>query len=324
MNRKVFSILATGIVLFSSDLALAQQATKMWRVGIFHVGLDHVPPTLEPLRRELKGLGYEEGRNLHVDWRNLAHEEAAHGAAQEFKKNGVDLIVAYENQTVRAAQAATSEIPIVFFAVTDPVVEGFVKSLAHPGGNSIGFANRGELYSKEIELFQEIVPQLRRLLVLIDPHDPTTNRAFKEVHTTTAALKINLLERQASTQPDIEHVFRTTKPGEVDGVYVVSPNLRTKFSAVLTKLSLQNRLPFFAYRKEWVEQGALFSYAFLSLQDASQGAVYIDRILKGTKPGDLPVQQPTKFELVINLKTAKQIGLTIPPNVLTRADKVIR
>ena len=143
------------------------------------------------------------------------------------------------------------------------------------------------------------------------------------MHITATPLKINLLERQASTQPDIDHVFRTTKPGEIDGVYVVSPNLRTKFSAMLTKLSLQNRVPFFAYRKEWVEQGALFSYAFLPVQP-SQGAVYIDKILKGTKPGDLPVQQPTKFELVVNLKTAKQIGLTIPPNVLARADRVIK
>ena len=116
----------------------------------------------------------------------------------------------------------------------------------------------------------------------------------------------------------------TIKPGEVDGVYVVSPNLRTKFSAVLTKLTLHNRLPFAAYRKEWVERRALFSYAFLPLQDASPGAVYIDKILKGTKAGNLPVQQPAKFELVINLKTAKQIGLTIPPHVLARADKVIK
>ena len=310
-------------MLFSTNFALAQQATKLSRVGIFHVGLDHVPPTLEPLRRELKALGYEEGKNLQVDWRNLPSEEAARATAREFKRDGVDLIVAYENQTVRAAQAATSEIPILFLAVTDPVAEGFVKTLAHPGGNTTGFANRGELYSKEIELFQEVVPQLRRLLVLIDPHDPTTNRALKEVHITATPLKINLLERQASTQPDIDHVFRTTKPGEIDGVYVVSPNLRTKFSAMLTKLSLQNRVPFFAYRKEWVEQGALFSYAFLPVQP-SQGAVYIDKILKGTKPGDLPVQQPTKFELVVNLKTAKQIGLTIPPNVLARADRVIK
>ena len=324
MNKRVLAILATGIVLFSFDLASGQQATKLWRVGIFHVGLDHVPPSLERLRRELKALGYEEGRSLHVDWRNLPNEDTARVTAHEFRRDGVDLIVAFENQTVRAAQAATSEIPIVFFAVTNPVAEGFVKSLAHPGGNMTGFANRGELYSKEIEPFQEIVPQLRRLLVLIDPRDPATDRALGEVHVTTAALKLKLLERQTSTQPDIEHVFRTIKPGEADGIYVVSPNLRTKFSAVLTKLSLQNRLPFFAYRKEWVEQGALFSYGFLPFQDAWQGAVYIDKILKGTKAGDLPVQQPTKLELVINLKTAKQIGIAIPPNVLARADRVVR
>ena len=148
MNQTVFSILATGIVLFSTNFALAQQATKMWRVGIFHVGLDHIPPTLEPLRRELKGLGYEESRNLHVDWRNLPNEDTARVTAEEFRRDGVDLIVAFENQTVRAAQAATSEIPIVFFAVTNPVAEGFVQSLAHPGGNITGFANAGSYTRK--------------------------------------------------------------------------------------------------------------------------------------------------------------------------------
>ena len=324
MNKRVLAILATGIVLFSFDLALGQQATKLWRVGIFHVGLDHVPPSLEPLRRELKALGYEEGRNLHIDWRNLPNEETARTTAREFIRDRVDLIVAYEDETVRAAQAATSEIPIVFLGVTDPVAQGFVKSLAHPGGNITGFASHGELYSKEIELFQEIVPGLRRLLVLIDPHDPATDRALAQVHTTTAALKLKSLEQQASTQPDIERVFRKTKPGQADGVYVLSSNLRTKFSAVITKLALQNRLPLEMYRKEWVEQGALFSYSFTPLQDPWLAAGYIDKILKGTKAGDLPVQQPTKFQLVINLKTAKQIGLTIPPNMLARADRVIR
>ena len=320
-TRLVVSLLFLALTV---DLLDAQQSNRLWRIGTFHVGLDHVPPTLQSLRQQLKNLGYEEGKNLHVDWRNLPDEEAARAIAQEFRRERVDLIVAFENQTVRAAQAATFEIPIVFFSVTNPVAEGFVKNFAHPGGNTTGFASRGELYSKEIELFQEIVPRLRRLLVLIDSHDPATSRALGEVHTTTEALKLKLLERQASTQPDIEHVFRTIKPAEADGVYVVSSNLRTKFSAVLTKLSLQSRLPFFAYRKEWVEQGALFSYSILPLQDAWQGAVYFDKILKGPKPGDLPVQQPTKFELVLNLKTAKQIGLTIPPNVLARADRVIK
>jgi putative ABC transport system substrate-binding protein len=260
-----------------------------------------------------------------VDWRNLPDEDAARATAQQFVRDRMDLIVAYENQTVRAAQAATSEIPIVFVAVTDPIAEGFVKSLAKPGGNITGFATWGELYSKEIELFQEIVPRLQRLVVLVDPHDPATVRVLGEVRMSAAALNLRVLGLNVTNQADIEHhIFSSVKRGATDGLFMGSPNLRNKFPAVVTRLAFQNRLPLAMHRKEWVEQGALFSYGFTPPQYARKGAAYIDKILKGSKAADLPVQQPTKFEFVINLKTAKQIGLTIPPNVLARADKVIK
>jgi putative ABC transport system substrate-binding protein len=324
MNKKILAILVATLTLGSFHLALAQQAGKVWRIGIFHVGLDHFPPSLEPLRQQLKTLGYEEGKNLHVDWRNLPDEETARATAKQFVRDRVDLIVAYENQTVRAAQTATSEIPIVFVAVTDPVAEGFVKSFAHPGGNITGFATWGELYGKQIELFKEIVPKLRRLLVLIDLHDPGTERALVEVRKAAAVLKLRPVERQVTSEVGAERLFRSLKRGDVDGVFIASPNLRNKFPSLIVTLALERRLPLAMHRMEWVEKGALFSYGFIPTQFAPDGAAYIDKILKGTKAGDLPVQEPPQLEFIISLKAAKQIGLTIPPNVLARADRIIR
>ena len=220
--------------------------------------------------------------------------------------------------------AATSDIPIVFIAVTDPVAEGFVKSFAHPGGNVTGFATWGELYGKEVELFKEIVPRLRKLLVLIDSHDPGTERAMAEVRKTAAALKVTTVERQVTNEADAERLFRSLKPGEADAVFIASPNLRNNLPSVIVALSSEAHLPLAMHRKEWVEKGALFSYGYTPTQYATAGAAYIDKILKGTKAGELPIQQPPQIEFVINLKTAKQLGLTIPQTVLYRADKVIK
>ena len=220
--------------------------------------------------------------------------------------------------------AATSDIPIVFLSVTDPVAEGFVKSFARPGGNVTGIANWGELHSKELELFKEIVPGLGKLLVLFDLHDPGTKRALTDVRKTGTALKFTPIEREISNAVDAEHLFHSLKRGEADGVFIASANLRNKLSSVIIRLGSEKRLPVAIHRKEWVEKGALFSYGYTRTQNAPTAAAYIDKILKGTKPGDLPVQPPPQLELVINLKTAKQIGLPIPPNVLARADREIK
>ena len=313
-----------GLILLLPLGLPAQGPGKVWRIGVFHVGLDHVPPSLEPLRETLKALGYEEGKSIHLDWRNLADEEAARETAKEFVQNRVDLIVAFENQTVRAAKAATSEIPVVFLHTTDPVGDGIVKSLSRPGGNLTGFAGLADLPAKRMELFKELVPRLRRVLVLIDPEDPTTPRLLGEVQRAGEILKLKLVEREARNQADLERVFGSVKRGDVDGVFVVSPNLLVKFSSLLIRLASERRLPFPGHRKEWVEQGALFSYAHDIASVGRDAAGYVDRILKGTKPADLPVQQPTRFELVINLKTAKALGLTIPREMLLRADRAIQ
>ncbi len=310
-------------LLFAPLAAEGQPPGKVWRIGLFHVGLDHVPPSLPALREGLKALGYEEGKNVQLDWRNLPDEDAARETAKEFVRNRVDLIVAFEHQTARAAKAATSDIPVVFLHITDPVADGFVKSMSRPGGNMTGFVTYPVSPAKQMELFKEIVPRLRHVLVLIDPEDPNTPRQLSEIRKAGTALRLQLVEREAATRPDLERVFGSLKRGAVDGVFVGSPNLQTKFSSLLIRLASERRLPLPSHRKEWVEQGALFSYATDLATIGREAAPYVDRILKGAKPGDLPVQQPTRFELVINLKTAKALGLTIPQSVLMRADQVI-
>jgi putative ABC transport system substrate-binding protein len=260
--KKILGLLVA--ILFMSLLASpanAQQPKKVWRIGLSHVGLDHVPPPLEPLRKELKKLGYDEGHNIQLDWRNLLDEEAARATAQEFVRDRVDLIVAFESQTVRAAKAATSDIPVVFLLVVDPVAEGFVKSVSRPGGNMTGFGGPGDVPGKQIELFKEVVPSLRRLLILVDPKDPVAKRSMVEVRTAAKNLQLLLIEREAITQADIERVFSSLKSGDVDGIFTVSPNLRTKFPSLILRLASEKRLPLTIHRKEWVEQGALFSYA---------------------------------------------------------------
>ena len=319
------SAILFGFVLFAlAPCAEAQQVSKFWHIGLFHVGLDHVPPSLQPLQRELKKLGYEEGKNLHFDWRNLPDENAAEKTAKEFVNGHVDLIVAFENQTGRAAKAATSVIPILLVHGQDAVAEGFGKSMSHPGGNVTGFLGVGDVPAKRIELFKEIVPRLRRVLLLSDPKDPAVERSLASVRTAAKGLQVSLVERSVTTQANIERVLESLKQGEVDGVFPLSQSLNLKYSSLMIRLTSEKRLPFVGYRREWVEQGALFSYAHDLASVGPLAAHYIDRILKGAKPADLPFQEASQFDLVINLKTAKQIGLTIPPNVLARADRVIR
>jgi putative ABC transport system substrate-binding protein len=323
MTVRVLTVLLAFSLLAAPLAAEAQQARRVWRIGLFHVGLDHVPPSLQPLRLELKALGYDEGRNIHLDWRNLPDEAAAREVAKEFVQNRVDLIVAFENQTVRAAKAATSEIPIVFLHVTDPVADGFVASMPRPGGNLTGFAGVGDVPAKWMELFKELVPGLRRVLTLIDPDDPVTPRYLAETRKAAEILKLTLVEREARTQADIERLFASIKRGEVDGVFPASANLRAKFSPLIIRLSSERRLPLPSHRKEFAEQGALFSYGPDFGSVGPLAARHIDRILKGTKPADLPVEELSRYKLVINLKTAKALGLTIPPSVLVRADEII-
>jgi ABC-type uncharacterized transport system substrate-binding protein len=324
MDRRAFVAGGAVALLGAAGRGLAQPAGKTYRVGLLHVGLDHVPPSLDGLRQGLAALGYEDGRRIHLDFRNLADETAARATAAEFVRDRVDVIVAFESQSVRAAQAATRDIPIVFLHVTDPVSDGFVKSLAQPGGNLTGFNEFfADLHAKKIEIFTMITPRPGRLLVLTERDDPMAARALDEARQAARTLKVELLEREVSDRASLEHVFTALKRGEVQGVIPISSTLVTKFPSLILGLGTTRRLGVAFHRKEWVERGALFSYGASFVAVGREAAGYVDRILKGTPPGSLPVQQVSRLELVVNVKTAKALGLTIPPALLLRADQVI-
>jgi putative ABC transport system substrate-binding protein len=324
MKRKIIVLTLCATFFAPSFSAAAQQPRQFWRIGLFHVGLDHVPPSFPALREALKGLGYEEGKNIYMDWRNLPDEKAALATAKEFVRQRVDLIVAFEDQTIRAAKAATAEVPVLFLHANAPVTDGFVKSFAHPGGNMTGFVAWPVSNGKQVELFKELIPELGSLLLLVHQDDPVGQRWLQEVRRAGEALKLRLIERGATNQSEIERVIRSVKREEVDGVLVPSQILRNSHSSVIIRLASERRLPLAMHRKEWVERGALFSYSADLASVGRAAASYVDKLLKGTKPEDLPVDQVSRFELVINLKSARQLGLTIPQSVLFRANKVIK
>ena len=293
------------------------------RLGLFHVGLDHVPASLDPLLDELARLGYRQGENLIADWRNLPNEAAAQTAAREFVSNGVDLIVAFENQTMRAVREATSTIPVVFLHVDDPVANGWVQSLAHPGGNLTGFVGSPDLPDKRIEYFKTLVPSLRKLLILADPADPVTPRVLPVARKAMAALGIEPVEREVTTTESLQAVFDALQPGEADGVFIASRNVQTNFTLPIIRLGMERRLPVASHRKEFVAEGALFSYGPDQAETGRAGAHLIVKILEGAKPADLPVEQRDHLELVINRKTAQTLGLTIPQQVVAQATEIV-
>jgi len=317
---------------------------KVFNVGLFHVGVDHVPASMPALVDALVDLGYltadqaetfkkclqslpqaltVEGKNLHLDWRNLVDEAAANEAAKEFVRDKVDLIVAFESQTIRAAQAATTTIPVVFLHALDPVSEGLVQSLSHPGGNMTGLIGFRQLAGKQLEVFDSIMPSLRRVLAVTDPEDPRGQDLVDDIRKTAEAHDLTLVERAASTEEEITSVFGAIKPGEVDGVVIASQDLQTKFSLLMIRLALEHRLPISVGFKARVEKGGLFSYGPDFPAVGEKAAVYVDKILKGAKPADLPVEEMTELELVINEKVASDLGLTLSRERLDAADEVI-
>ena len=302
----------------------ASEVGRMWRIGLMHVGLDHPPQSVATFRDTLTALGYTEGKNVQLDFRNLTDETAARAAARAFIQERVDVIVAFENQTARAAKGATSELPVVFVHVTDPVADGLVQSLARPGGNLTGFAGLGDVPAKRLEVFKELVPQLRRVLVLFDPQDPVTRRVRGELATAGAALKLHLVERGVNQAADIDRTFQALKPGDAEGVVLASPSLYSTYSSHILRRAADRRLPLASHWRGIVEQGALFSYGGNLRAVGGDAARYVDKILQGAKPADLPVQEMVRFELVLNLKTAKALGLAIPPSTLMRADEVLQ
>ncbi len=311
----------------SSGDSSAAQAVR--RVGLMHVGTDHVPSSLDTLKARLEELGWTEGRNIELIWRNL-EPDAAEEQARKFVRERVDVIVAFEDTSISAAQEATARarprIPIVFLHPSDPVRDGLVESLSRPGGNLTGVFGARDVVAKQLERYQLLVPRLRRVLTLVDPEDPRTQRLLREYRTAAAHLprSLELDIREASSAQDLRRIFRSLHPGEVDGAFLLSARLRLNHTALTIRLAKRARLPVQAHRKEWVEQGALFSYGIDLPLIGRAGARYVDSLLRGTPPADLPVEEVPKVEFAINLATASRLGIKISQEMIIRADEVYR
>ncbi|MGH2405926.1 MAG: ABC transporter substrate-binding protein, partial [bacterium] len=277
-------------------------------------------------RQGLRELGYVEGKNIVIEWRYAEGKfDRLPELAAELVRLEVDVIVAGGPRSTRAAKEATVTIPIVMTQDGDPVGSGIVASLARPGGNITGLTSlTPQLSGKRLELLKEIVPKLSRVAVLWSSTGRDSAQALRQTELAAGGFKLLLQYLDIQSPKDIDTIFRAATRGRADAVLVLSSAVLVSHRAQIADLAAKNRLPAIYPFPEFAEAGGLVSYG-ASISDLfRRAATYVDKILKGAKPADLPVEQPTKLELVINLKAAKQIGLTIPPNVLARADKVIK
>ncbi len=327
MRKPVLSILFVVVLLAVGAIAEAQQPAKITRIGYLDaVSLSVNAARVEAFRQSLRKLGYVEGKNIFIEWRSADGKlDRLPALAAELVHLKVDIIVTGGRSATRAAKEATSTIPIVMTQDSDPVANGFVASLARPGGNITGLSTLApELSGKQLELMKEIIPKLSRVAVFGSSTSPGNAQSLREVELAARAFKVQLQYLDVLDPKDIETAFRAASNGRADGVLVLNSPVFASRQTQVVDLAVKSRLPAIYWRSEFVEAGGLMSYGASQNDLDRRAAAYVDKILKGTKPADLPVEQPTKFELVINLKTAKQIGVTIPQKVLARADRVIR
>ena len=327
-NRKLVGIVAIGITFaMCGAVAQAQQPTKIPRIGYLAASpLSAIAARTEAFRQGLRELGYVEEKNIVIEWRSAEGKfDRARGLAAELVRRNVDVIVTGGPMDTRAAKEATSTIPIVMTWDQDPIGSGFVASLARPGGNITGLSILApEISGKQLELLKEIVPRLSRVAFLGNSTEPGNAQTLREVEAAAQAFGVQLQYLDVLAPRDIETAFGAASKGRAHAVLVLTSPVVYPQRTLVVDLALKTRLPAIYYRRQFVEDGGLMSYGVSQTDLDRRAATYVDKILKGAKPAELPVEQPTKFELIINLKAAKQIGLTIPPNVLARADKVIR
>ena len=322
--KQFFSILLVVAVVVE---AAAQQPTKVPRIGYLTADSRSARADVraEAFRQGLRGFGYVEGKNIIIEWRQAEGKlDRLHALAAELVRLKVDVIVTGGPTATRPVKEATTTIPIVMTQDSDPVGNGFVTSLARPGGNITGLSNLAqEISGKRLELLKEIVPKLSRVAVLGMSTNPGNSQSLRETELAAGALGVQIQYLDIRDSKDIDAALRTANKGRADAVLVL--NFPGNISRGIPDLAVKNRLPAIYYNSSFVvDRVGLMSYGASITDLDRRAATYVDKILKGAKPADLPVEQPTKFEFIINLKAAKQIGLTIPPNVLARADRVIR
>ena len=326
MRRIVWFVLISS-VLGGVAIGEAQQPTKVPRIGYLSgSGLSVLAARIEAFRQGLRDLGYVEGKNIIIEWRSAEEKfDRLPELAAELVRLKVDVIVSPGPGVTRPLKEATSTIPIVMAQDTDPVGSGFVASLARPGGNITGLASLApEVGGKQLELLREISPKISRVAVIGNSTTPGDAQAIRETVLTAGSFEVYLRYLDVLDPKDIGTAFRTAAKGRADALLVLGNPILNNHRKQVVELAVKHRLPATYTRPEFIEAGGLMYYGTNYNELFRRAATYVDKILKGAKPADLPVEQPKKFELIINLKAAKQIGLTIPPNVLARADKVIR
>ena len=316
-----FVLVAAGAVVD------AQQPAKVPQVGYLNGGfLSAIAGRIEAFRQGLRELGYVEGKNIVIEYRSADGKlDRLPALAAELVRLKVDVIVTSGGSPTRSAKEATSTIAIVMSNEGDPVGGGLVASLARPGGNITGLSTFApELSGKRLEILREIVSKLSRLAVLGSSYNPGNSPVIRELELAAKAFKVQLQYLDVLYSKDVETAFRAASKGRADAVMTVGNPILSSQRTQIAELAIKNRLPAIYHQGQYVEAGGLMFYGVNVLDLDRRAATYVDKILKGRKPADLPVEQPMKFEFIVNLKSAKQIGLTIPPNVLVRADRVIR
>ena len=324
MDRRTFMGTLAGGLLAAPLAAEAQPPARPATIGVL-ASAEFTEAVRGAIRDGLKDQGYVEGRNIVIEWRSAeGRRDRAAALAVELAHLQVDVIVALLTPAAQAAKNATSTIPIVMAPVGDPIASGLVTSLARPGRNVTGVTGIGaELSGKQLEALRQVVPRLTRLALLIHPIGDTFSKTLTEA--TQAAAKSSGIRLHVVRVPkpeELEGAFATMAEHRDEGVIVQGPIFATSFR-LIAQSALRHRLPSVSTPKEFTEAGGLLAYGASQIDLARRATFYVARILRGAKPGDLPVEQPTKFDLVINLRTAKALGLTIPPSLLQRADQVL-
>ena len=327
MSKNIFSV-ALCVLLFALSVVVAeaQQPQKIPRVGFLAATSPSAVATrIQAFHQGLRELGHTEKKNIVIEYRYAEVKlERLSALAAELVRLNVDVFLTAGPRATRAAKQATGTIPIVMAFDPDPVSNGFVASLARPGGNITGLSSLSpEISGKQLELLREIIPKFSRLTVLGHSAVPGNAQALRETEFAAGAVDVELRYLDVQDLKDVGTAFEASK-GRADAVLVLQSPVVTAHPKQFAELAAKNRLPTIYWSSEFVEAGGLMSYGVSFTDLYRRAATYVDKIVKGAKPADIPVEQPKKFELVINLRAAKQIGLTIPPNVLARADRVIK
>jgi putative tryptophan/tyrosine transport system substrate-binding protein len=322
-RRKLVIVLGAG-ALTAPFRSFAQPQGKVWQIGLLHIGDDHVPPSYKPLLEGMRALGYEEGHNVHYDFRNAPDESAALEVARTFVREHMDMIVAFDQEACSAAHKATATVPIVMVNAANAIAAGFGKTLARPGGNMTGFAGVPLLPAKELEILHDIAPKLRRVLVLYDSRDAASLAWRGDARKAAKKLGITLIERDAGDPARIDAVFSKLKSGDAEAVMFTSTSVRHRFQKHVLPLASARGMAMVSNRRDMVEAGALFAYTydFAKVGRLAAGR-YVDRVLKGSNPGDLPIEEVTEYQLVVNRGAAKRHGWPLSETVLVRAEYIV-